>query len=96
MTTGSIEYSPDYKSDYDSAMDEGRKIAETVVAANKLSTERARLESKIVEAARYWRRAQGESLHIAEVDATRLLVVRAWFMLRKTVDALNEFESQQK
>jgi hypothetical protein len=47
-----------------------------VLSADEL---RARLEREVIEAAKKWRRAQGEALHVTEVDGERLAVVRAWF-----------------
>lgn len=61
-----------------------------------VSGERARLERDVIEAARHWRRAQGESQHVAEVDAGRLLVVRSWIKLRNAIDGLIDFESSQQ
>lgn len=55
MTTGKVEYAPDYKSEQlKAAMEEGRKIADSVIAANKLFAERARLERLVIEAAKKW------------------------------------------
>lgn len=47
------------------------------------------LERKVIEAAKAWRRAQGE------VDGTQPQVVRVWDELRRMTDALIDFESSQ-
>ncbi len=51
MTTGKVEYAPDYKSQFEIAMDEGAKMAEGIIATLKESDERERLRDAVVEAA---------------------------------------------
>lgn len=52
METGKVEYAPDYKSQVELAMDEGRRIAESIIANNKLSAEHARLKDAVLKACR--------------------------------------------
>lgn len=56
----------------------------------EIDAERTRLERAVIEAAKAWRRAQGE------IDGTKLHVVHAWDELRRTTDALIDFESSQR
>lgn len=95
MTTGSINYSPDHKSDFESAMDEGRKIADAVIAANKLSAELARLEREVIEAAKAERAAQ--TVYLSNITFQNVAAYHhAERRRRRAVDALIEFEAQQK
>lgn len=71
-------------------------IKDTVPAELMRYAEHQRLKDAVVEAGRLWRRAQGDAQHVTEVDGLRLMVVRAWFLLRKAIDALNEFEAESE
>jgi hypothetical protein len=57
MGTGKVEYAPDYKSRVRQAVDEGRRIADSIIANNRLSAEHQRLQSAVVEAAKTWKQS---------------------------------------
>lgn len=95
---GKVEYAPDYKSKSQVrriAAQQGNTLTRTDALIKEIN-ERQRLERELIEAAKIWRRAQGEACDVAEVDAISPTIVRAWAKLRKVVDALIEFESSQQ
>lgn len=98
MTTGKIEYAPDYKSKSQVrrlAVQQGNTLTRTNELIKQLN-ERSRLEREVVNAAKFWNRAQGEAAHVTEVDGMVPTVVRAWNKLRKATSDLESFEAEQR
>jgi uncharacterized protein (DUF362 family) len=99
VETGKVEYAPDYKSQVELAMDEGRRIAESVIANNKFNAEHQRLKDAVVEAVKEERRLErladeGKNT-IVRTDAL-INSSRATRVRRQAVDALIEFEAEHK
>lgn len=90
MTTGKIEYSPDYKSDYDAAMLAGL-IGEAIKIAQQENAEHARLEREVVDAAKAWRARFHFTGQFANAES-----IAAHNELKSSVDALESFEVNQK
>jgi len=84
METRKVEYAPDYKSPLEAAIDEGRRIAESVVS----NAEYQRLQSAALQTLKKWRAnfsARPEySTRIRDIDLP----------LARDVDALIAFEKQ--
>lgn len=96
MKAGKVEYAPDYKSQVQLAMDEGRRIAESVIVTNKFNSEHARLKDAVVEAVKAWRverlRIETTASPFERLD----LSIDANIELFKPVDALLAFEAEHK
>lgn len=85
MTTGKVEYAPDYKSNFKPVMDAGESITESVIAANRAAAERERLEREVIEKAKEWR----------ELRLTHAETRHAVAALMDALDDLAYFESKQ-
>lgn len=102
MDTGKAEYAPDYKSQFEMAIDEGRRIAESVIANNKTSAEYQRLQSAVISSARQWKTLYGQittaftngTMSDAELVAIKRLHVDAEIGLMDATDRLIAFEEQ--
>lgn len=125
MTTGKIEYAPDYKSEKEPRLPKNFGLMETVCADGQhrflpdapkcgcgktinRAVELARLERKVIEAVkrfrqndiamtRYWERRASDAEYDPDSSALFTLVNNSNRKeLYEAVDALLQFESQQK
>lgn len=92
MNSGSISYSPDYKSEKERVADHRKKASAAVLRIMNAQQERARLEREVIRCARLFTKIKDGPLDATWVDRTAL----ADNDLDDAVRKLETFEAEQE